>query len=304
MSDIKPEAAAMDADTRANLSELAQIISSGHNVVFVTGAGLSVASGITPYRHRKDAIWSNFVIEWGTRKRFMEDPYAWWNEFWLRTHEKPEFLNAKPNAGHQMIARLMQMTNTKLVTQNIDRLHSKTSIPTQKIIEVHGRLGKYKCINPTCEFSTKASLDIPDLDAFSADGSTMSSGDLRIHVPLCPGCQSPIMPQALLFDEKYTSHSFYNWSRVVKWLTKAEAYIFIGTSFSVGVTQEAVAMGRKMGKKMFNFNVYADTDYADLQHIVAPSEVSLSVLVEKVIATQCNDEESELVAPKLWYREK
>ncbi|KAG9393168.1 Sirtuin family [Carpediemonas membranifera] len=303
MADVKPDSdrVPLDAETRANISELAQMLVDGQNVVFITGAGLSVASGITPYRYRQDAIWSNFVTEWGTRKRFKEDPFAWWNEFWLRTHEKPEFLNAKPNAGHHMIARILQCTNTKLVTQNIDRLHSQTSVPVQKLVEVHGRLGKYKCITPNCEFSTKSSLDIPDLDAFSCDGSTMASGNLRVHVPLCPSCHAPIMPQSLFFDEKYTSHAFFNWPRVVKWLTHADIFVFIGTSFSVGVTQEAVAMGRRTGKRMFNFNLYADPEYSDLLHVVAPSSDSLALLCEKIISLQ-TDDRNVLEKPRLWYR--
>lgn len=87
-----------------NLWELAIRIAMGEDVVFITGAGLSVASGIAPYRNSANAIWSNFVVQWCTRERFMADPDQWWNEFWLRTHEKPEFIYARPNAGHEALA--------------------------------------------------------------------------------------------------------------------------------------------------------------------------------------------------------
>ena len=46
-----------------NIAELAKILASGAPVVFLTGAGLSVSSGITPYRYTSSAIWSNFVVE-------------------------------------------------------------------------------------------------------------------------------------------------------------------------------------------------------------------------------------------------
>ena len=68
-----------------------------------------------------------------------------WNKFWLRTHEKPEFLDAKPNAGHFAIAQITQRCNARIVTQNIDRLHPITlNVRKERLIEVHGRLGLYK----------------------------------------------------------------------------------------------------------------------------------------------------------------
>lgn len=89
----------------------------GKNVVFITGAGLSVSSGIPPYRGQvrrhpslcrvaaskplirvltlvflvfpqDDATWSKFVTSWGTRRKFNRDPIKWWNTFWLQTHAK------------------------------------------------------------------------------------------------------------------------------------------------------------------------------------------------------------------------
>lgn len=97
------------------MQRLVHDLVSGAKVVFVTGAGLSVASGIAPYRGTPNAIWSNFITEWGTREKFLEDPKAWWNEFWLRTHETPQFLTAKPNAGHVAIASLSKVCHVRVM---------------------------------------------------------------------------------------------------------------------------------------------------------------------------------------------
>ena len=40
-------------------------------VLFITGAGISVNSGIPPYRGSSDAVWSNFVQDFATRKKFL-----------------------------------------------------------------------------------------------------------------------------------------------------------------------------------------------------------------------------------------
>lgn len=77
-----------EAQNKENIAQLAKILADGQFVVFVTGAGLSVSSGITPYRYSTAAIWSNFIVQNALRETFSKDPEAWWNNFWLRTHEK------------------------------------------------------------------------------------------------------------------------------------------------------------------------------------------------------------------------
>ena len=56
--------------------------------------------------------------------------------------------------------------------------------------------------------------------------------------PLCPGCSRPCMPQALLFDEGYHSHSHYKFETAEEWIAKASALVFVGTSFAVTITGE------------------------------------------------------------------
>lgn len=104
-------------NNQENIKLLAETLSKGKRCVFVTGAGLSVSSGITPYRYDPNAIWSNFIMDRGTRGCFKADPSSWWNNFWLRTHEKKEFMQARPNAGHKAItAILKRCPNCRVVT--------------------------------------------------------------------------------------------------------------------------------------------------------------------------------------------
>ena len=110
-------------------------------VVFITGAGLSVASGIPTYRGGKDATWSNFVYKWGTREKFLKDPLEWYNTFWLATHHKKSYLTAKPNVGHRTVALLARrFKGVRVITQNIDGLHlrGKHYVPDEQLVEVHG----------------------------------------------------------------------------------------------------------------------------------------------------------------------
>ena len=51
---------------------------------------------------------------------------------------------------------------------------------------------------------------------------------------------APVLPQTLLFDEDYESHSFYEYRKARRWLASAKAVVFVGTSFAVGVTEHAL----------------------------------------------------------------
>jgi len=78
----------LDAASQASLEHLAaRLSSSRHSAVFLTGAGLSAASGIATYRGGEPgAVWSSFVTDWGTKRRLKEGPTQWWNTYWLATH--------------------------------------------------------------------------------------------------------------------------------------------------------------------------------------------------------------------------
>ena len=94
--------------TLCRIHRLAQVIRSGAYVVIVTGAGVSVASGIRTYRSGKDGLWNNYVYEWGTKRKFLSDPSGWYTNFWLKAHDPHEFLNAQPGPSHIAIAQIMK----------------------------------------------------------------------------------------------------------------------------------------------------------------------------------------------------
>jgi NAD-dependent SIR2 family protein deacetylase len=93
------------------------------------------------------------------------------------------------------------------------------------------------------------------------EGTSMAAGNLQLkHAPLCPGCGSPILSQSLLFDEDYSSHSFYQYELAQEWFLTHDIIIFVGTSFSVGITAEAITLAKKYRKSVYNFNLRANND--------------------------------------------
>lgn len=327
-------AAASNSGTSLNaILHLARTLRTGQAVVFVTGAGLSYASGITPYRYSNKAIWSNFVMASGERRTFKEDPDQYWNSFWLRTHEIPSFINAKPNQGHIAIAKIMRKADAFVITQNIDTLHTKSGALENRLVEIHGRLGLYKCVNQAtgnvkglgrqrdCPYSRSISIKLHNLNAYAVDGTSLGNNNLRIKIPRCPGCLSPIMPHALMFDEQYVSHDFYRYYEAEQWLRAADAIVFVGTSFSVNITQDAINIALESSRdiELYSFNIAQDekieeasyqtacqrlfsqgsrprVDSLELQWIIGPSEETLPLL-DRILTELMSDIFSTEVHP-------
>ena len=215
--------------------------------MFLTGAGLSVASGIAPFRGTDDAVWSQNVYEYGTRAKFMSNPAAWYDDFWLKHFTALPV--AEPNAGHLAIAQIVQrFPLTRVITQNIDCLHSKgaAAIPPGSLVEIHGRIGEFKCFTENCPFSQTQSLSSPSVLKSSAE------------VPHCPNCSSIMCPNTLLFDEEFQSHDIYQFGKAEKFLEECDAVVFVGTSFSVSITDiafEILSLNPDKETWAFNFNL-------------------------------------------------
>ena len=284
----------------------------GKSVVFVTGNALSVASGIPPFRGKSNAIWNKFQSENATRTKFLSDPLKWYNSYWLKAHEKvrfhihthtytqlthyvcfqPIYTSASPNRGHKAIAHISKRCpRSRVVTQNIDGLHCKTTpcLGQNQLVEVHGHMGLYKCINVSCPKTQKCiELDIRRYDQRwkhddineagttgiavgiirrsprkgSGDGRTLKSSTNKDRlenvehyklksVPRCPRCDGLVLPNALLFDEKYDSHPFYEYKKALQWLEEADVIVFVGVNFSVGLACDALERAARDFKPVY-----------------------------------------------------
>ncbi len=230
----------MDPD----VTELAGRLAAARRVVALCGAGLSVPSGIRAYRAGPNAIWAENVTTWGTAEKFLEDPAAWWHEFWLQAHADL-FLDCAPNEGHRALVRAMARGPDDLViTQNIDGLHRRAGHPEARLIEIHGRHDRFICAGGGgCE-----GVEAP---VASVDLSGVGQG----RFPRCERCGAPMRPLVLLFDELYDSHAAFQAWRARKALNDADVLLFVGTSFSVGITSYAVRCADVSGALLVNVNV-------------------------------------------------
>jgi len=217
---------------QATLTDALTSIAGGFLVV-VTGAGISLASGIPTFRgNDPDAVWKKDITELGTNRYFMQDPVASWQWY---TERFDMVLDKQPNAAHRALADLERWQTGRggefvLITQNVDPLHERAG--SQRLVKVHGSADRVRCSRAGCiNGAPRGSLPRTDfpMNAFRDNPSLPT-------LPRCPACNAPMRQHVLWFDEFYDEHESYQWSRVLDAAQRMEALLFVGTSFSVGVT--------------------------------------------------------------------
>ena len=106
-------------------------------IVVLTGAGMSVESGLKTFRDA-DGLWENYpVAQVATHEGWLENPTLVTN-FYNMLRKK--CLDAKPNEGHKLVAELEKKYDVTVVTQNVDNLHEAAG--SSKVIHLHGELMK------------------------------------------------------------------------------------------------------------------------------------------------------------------
>lgn len=122
-----------------------QLLRQSQRAVVFTGAGISTESGIPDFRgpnglwkKMKPIDFQDFINSEEVRQRS-------WQQWFEHGHA---LLNAKPNAGHKVIARLVgQGRVSAVITQNVDNLHQDAGVPDDRVIELHGNATYAKCLS-------------------------------------------------------------------------------------------------------------------------------------------------------------
>ena len=263
-------------------STAAPLLSAIHAVgdellLVVTGAGISLASGIPTFRGTDPgAVWATSTTELGTLEYFQRDPAGSWK--WYLTRLEAVVRGPVPNAGHRALVDLERWHVGRggrflLVTQNVDTLHEEAG--TQELVKVHGSWDRVRCSRITCRLGAPsgsiARRDV-DVTAFLAD-------PVDANVPRCPACRSRLRQHVLWFDELYTSHADYQFERVRRAAKQARLVIFVGTSFSVGITDLILEQALGRGVPVFSIDPGGVRPDPAVQVLREPAETLLPTLV-------------------------
>lgn len=271
-TDLRPDIEIPEMET---LQQLSLALHNADHVLAVTGAGISVASGIATFRgDEPDAVWSNTVMEMGTRSFFLRHPARSWLWYLDRFSDLP---HKEPNAAHHALAALGRQIRGRgaewtLVTQNVDLLHEAAG--ESGLIKVHGTCDRVRCVTVGCVWGPPTgSLPMSGVD-FSA---------LRAHrrdqdVPRCPACAQLVRPHVLWFDEYYTEHRDYQFVRAQDAARRADVVVFVGTSFSVGITALILSSARSRPCVVFSIDPHRAPPIQGVYWIQRPAEQALPMV--------------------------
>jgi NAD-dependent deacetylase len=134
------------AATNDDIATIAGMLREARYAVMLTGAGISTESGIPDFRGPQ-GVWTKdpAAEKQATLQHYMgsrEVRIASW-----QTRTASPMWDAQPNPGHEAVAELERRGVLHfLVTQNVDGLHGKAGFPKEKLVEIHGNIREYVCM--------------------------------------------------------------------------------------------------------------------------------------------------------------
>ncbi len=200
---------------------LAELLAGARHAVVLTGAGISTESGIPDFRSA-GGIWERYdPMKVATMSTFLTDP----REFWAFHRPRIDMLaGVEPNAAHRAVAELERRGIVKaVITQNIDRLHSRAG--SREVIEVHGSLDRGVCLR--CE--THVSMDELTARADDADDG----------VPRCADCGFQMKSTVILFEERLPPEEI---EAAYRHAEAADVLLVIGSSLLVAPVSQIPPM--------------------------------------------------------------
>lgn len=189
---------------------LKSIIDHAKHIVFFTGAGISVPSGIPDFRSA-DGIYNQKTNLKARPEEIISHSFFVNNtkEFYEFYKTKMIYPTALPNEAHYYIASLQDKKRVSVVTQNIDGLHNQAG--SKEVYELHGSIHRNRCTYCNKFFSLE--------DVMKQEG-----------VPFCDKCKNVIKPEVVLYEEPLDEDVI---SGAINAISTADVLIVIGTSLVV-----------------------------------------------------------------------
>jgi NAD-dependent deacetylase len=198
--------------TGGGAAGLAARLRAASSVVALTGAGVSVPSGIPDFRTPGTGLWANVdPMEVAHISVFRRDPARFWSFYGQRF---ALLRDKRPNGAHHALAELQRRGLLgPVITQNIDGLHEAAG--TRDLIEVHGSIA-----HATCPFDGERVLrdDVQARLAAAPDG-----------VPRC-GSGHALKPDVVLFGELLPEAAI---NRAFALAAGADLLLCVGSSLEV-----------------------------------------------------------------------
>ena len=221
---------------------LIELINSADAVAVFAGAGMSVDSGLSPFRG-DDGLWTKSIsiegksynhLDLMSHHAFIESPKEAW-EFILNLNKKSEHTN--PHEGYYKLLNTLKNKEYFIVTSNIDEHFLKAGFNENNIFECHGSVNYMQCLNI---LESEVWLT-PDLKT-----ENIQLSDL----PTCPNCGSICRPNVLMFGDWFwipirSIHQqirYNKWCKDIKETKKRVIAIEIGAGTTIRTIRKAAEL--------------------------------------------------------------
>lgn len=211
-----------------SILQAADTLSQARTTIALTGAGISVESGIPPFRG-KGGIWEKFdPVEYAHIDSYRKHPERIWRVFLM---ELVRALNqAQPNNAHKGLARLESLGRLEaVITQNVDGLHQAAG--NTQVIELHGTFARHRCMS--CE-----------------NRAETRQLDLSTLPPRC-NCGGMFRPECIFFGEQIPPGAL---ARSRRLSAQCDAMLVVGTSAYVQPAAMLPNIAKDTGAKIIEIN--------------------------------------------------
>lgn len=203
------------------------VVNARHCTAF-TGAGISVESGVPPFRG-EGGLWNKYDPMTFEISYFMENTAVSWAAIHDIFYEL--FGRVLPNAAHYALAELEARGLVKeVITQNVDNLHSDAGSKT--VHEFHGSLKRTRCLD--CK------RRVP-----------VSKVDMNRLPPVCGACGGTLKPDVIFFGEAIPEAAA---SRSFRAAEKTDCMILIGTTGTVAPANMIPSQAKAANAKIIEIN--------------------------------------------------
>ncbi len=210
------------------LKDAALILKRSRFTAAFTGAGISVESGIPPFRG-KGGLWERYDPRILELQAFISDPVGSWKV--IKEIFYDFFGQAKPNKAHLVLARMeKEGLLGRTITQNIDNLHLEAG--STLVSELHGNSKKLKCMRCHREYH---------------------AGQISLEYvpPTCNECGGILKPDFVFFGQAMPQLAM---AEAFEAATLSDVFLIIGTTGEVMPANQIPIVAKKHGAIIIEVN--------------------------------------------------
>ena len=216
-------------DLKKNIKEAVRLIRKAKYGVAFTGAGISVDSGLRPFRG-ENGLWNDVNPNYFEIDFFKKKPYQSWKI--LKEVFYDNLANIKPNIAHKVLGRMCERGFIEsVITQNVDGLHQMAG--SKYVYELHGSCRQLVCNECMSEYD-------------------LGFADLNFLPPTCFMCKGVLKPDMVFFNEPIPHFAK---KRSFEEAEKSDVFLIIGANAEVYPANAIPHAAKEKGATIIEINI-------------------------------------------------